>query len=153
MEKQLSRFDSEKSYRSYDPDRDIEKQGLATIEVVESYNSTPVDRFSEKSISTESLVPTRSAPSPPFGVPPRSDARPHSPSRTINRRPDIGKLVRREIESADRRLRADGKPNGRVLIVSCGPGRMVQDVRGSVASWLAIGEGVGVELLIEGFGW
>ena len=63
------------------------------------------------------------------------------------------KLIGKEIESVDRKLNRAGKPNGRVLIVACGPRAMMSDVRGAIASWVAAGEGVGVELLVEGFGW
>lgn len=71
----------------------------------------------------------------------------------IYRRPDIGKLVTRNITEAGQKLEENGRPNGRVLVAVCGPRKMVGDVRRSVASWVAKGEGVGVELLVEEFGW
>lgn len=103
--------------------------------------------------SIKSLVSSCSDPSPLPEVLQRSDPRPNSSSGTIHWRPDIGKLVTRDIEEADRKLKQNGRPNGRVLVVVCGPRRLAGDVRASVASWVARGEGVGVELLVEEFGW
>lgn len=103
--------------------------------------------------SIKSLTSSCSDPSPLPEVLQRSDPRPNSSSRTIHRRPDIGKLVTRDIEEADQKLKGNGRPNGKVLVVVCGPRRLAGDVRASVASWVARGEGVGVELLVEEFGW
>jgi hypothetical protein len=148
----------EEAFRSIANDayigQDTEKHALTHI-TVESASTTPVNSSREnmeKTSSTESLVAVHTAP-PPSGVDITAEDRPSPRSQTINWRPDVRKLIGLELENTDRRLSGEVKPNGRVLVVACGPRSMISDVQGAVASWVATGEGVGVELLVEGFGW
>jgi len=156
VEQQLSLAGSDSS-RSLDRafDGDIEKQGSTST--FASVGSSPVEKKDldiekqlEYSLSNSSSIPLRSAPPPPGVLPFVGD---NARMKTIHRRPDTRDMVRTEIECADRRFRDAGTPNRRVLIVACGPGKMVEDVRRAVVGWVAQGDGCGVELLVEGFGW
>lgn len=134
----------------------FEKESLASVHEIDFPNSLPVNKSSldaHNTSSINSLASSRSELSPLPEVIQRSNQKPNSRSRVIHRRPDIGKLVTMNIRKAGQRLEENGIPNGRVLVVVCGPRKMVGDVRGGVASWTAKGDGVGVELLVEEFGW
>lgn len=131
---------------------DIEKQGSTpTFASADSSSMEKkdfdIEKQAEVSISSSSPIQLPSALSPPSFV---GD---HPRTKTMHRRPATRDMVTAEIECIDRKFRDAGTPNNRVLVVACGPGKMVEDVRRAVVSWVAQGDGCGVELLVEGFGW
>jgi hypothetical protein len=130
----ISPTDTEKPIVNHDDEVDIEKEMQKRLQATEkaAMATTAGQRTSViiQSVDSESDQPGKLSP--------------QQPRRIASGRPDTATLIREAVLSA--------KKGERVLVAACGPESLMTVVRDTTAN-LIRGDGPGVELHCEQFGW